>query len=219
MSSSNSSTSNLTPSMSKLPEIFIRHICSIREASMDTAHNTPMIDSDFKVVNFDEVKKEYRSTLKSNDALFVDSKYRIFFIEFKNGVIRDENNVELYEKIYDSVNILSDICCKENVDRICCNVISYLKKHCEYILVYNEEKINPDSPTERTESGLKRQNCSSECLRNIKKHLAAKAKKEVVLFGLDFFRGYLFYNIHTYTVENFRQNMLTKWESKVLKES
>lgn len=63
MSSSNNSTSNLTPSMSKLPEIFIRHICSIREASMDTAHNTPMIDSDLKVVNFDKVKEEYRCSL------------------------------------------------------------------------------------------------------------------------------------------------------------
>lgn len=219
MSSSNSSKSNLTPSMSKLPEIFIRHICSMREASMDTAHSTPMIDSDLKVANFDEVKKEYRSTLKSNDALFVDSKHRIFFIEFKNGVIRDENNTELYEKIYDSINILSDICCEEKVDPICRNAISYFKNNCEYILVYNEGKLNLDSLTERTESGLKRQHCSSGYLRGIKKHVATKAKKEIVLFGLDFFRGYLFCNVHTYTAEQFRQNMLTKWESKVPKES
>lgn len=218
MSSSNNSTSNLTPSMSKLPEIFIRHICSIREASMDTAHNTPMIESDLKVVNFDEVKEEYRSTLKSNDALFVDSKYRIFFIEFKNGVIRDKNNVELYEKIYDSINIFADICCEEKVDQICRNAISYLKNNCEYILVYNEGKLNPDSLTERTESGLNRQNCSPRYLHNIKKHLATKAKKEIVLFGLDFFRGYLFCNVHTYTAEEFRQNMLVKWGDAVPKE-
>lgn len=211
MSDSNNGTKNLTPGISKLPEIFTKHICSIREASMDTDNDISMVDSDLKVVNFDGVKNEYRKSLKSNDALFVDLNYRIFFIEFKNGIIKDEDNIKLYEKIYDSINILSDICCKEKIDRIYCNVISYLKEHCEYILVYNEEKISPDFLTERTELGLKRQGCLSKYLHGMKKHLASKAGKEIVLFGLDFFRGYLFHSVHTYTVDEFQKNKLDHW--------
>ena len=38
--------------------------------------------------------------------------------------------------------------------------------------------------------------------------------KEIILFGLDFFRGYLFCNVHTYTVSEFQKNKLTQWENE-----
>ena len=91
--------SELSVAMSKLPKALTKHICTIREASMDTEHHIPMVDSDFLVVNFDDVKNTYNKKLKSNDALFVDSRHRIFFIEFKNGTIDDIKNIELYERM------------------------------------------------------------------------------------------------------------------------
>lgn len=196
--------------MSKLPETLTKHICTIREASMDTEHHLAMVDNDLLVVNFDAIKDDYRKNLKSNDALFIDSNYRIFFIEFKNGTINNSDNIELFEKIYDSINILLDIFCREHVKRICENPISYLKRYCEYILVYNEEKLDQEHLTERTKSGLNRQRITSRL--GIKKHLSKKSKKEVILFGLDFFRGYLFCNVHTYTVDEFQKNKLLQWE-------
>ena len=66
---------------------------------MDTEHHIPMVNSDFPVVNFDAVKDTYNKKLKSNDALFVDSRYRIFFIEFKNGTIDDIKNIELANEV------------------------------------------------------------------------------------------------------------------------
>ena len=199
--------------MSKLPKALTKHICTIREASMDTEHHLPMVDSDFLVVNFDDVKNTYNKKLKSNDALFVDSRHRIFFIEFKNGTIDDIKNIELYEKIYDSINILSDISCKEEIPLISVNPISHLKKSCTYILVYNDEKVDQEHLTERTKAGLNRQNVRFSQI-EIKKHLGKKSNKEIILFGLDFFRGYLFCNVHTYTVSEFQKNKLTQWENE-----
>ena len=51
--------SELSVAMSKLPKALTKHICTIREASMDTEHHIPMVDSDFLVVNFDDVKNTY----------------------------------------------------------------------------------------------------------------------------------------------------------------
>ncbi len=205
--------SELSVAMSKLPKALTKHICTIREASMDTEHHIPMVDSDFLVVNFDDVKNTYNKKLKSNDALFVDSRHRIFFIEFKNGTIDDIKNIELYEKIYDSINILSDISCKEEIPLISVNPISHLKKSCTYILVYNDEKVDQEHLTERTKAGLNRQNVRFSQI-EIKKHLGKKSNKEIILFGLDFFRGYLFCNVHTYTVSEFQKNKLTQWENE-----
>ena len=41
-----------------------------------------------------------------------------------------------------------------------------------------------------------------------------ESNKEIILFGLDFFRGYLFCNVHTYTVSEFQKNKLTQWENE-----
>ena len=205
--------SELSVAMSKLPKALTEHICTIREASMDTEHHIPMVDSDFLVVNFDDVKNTYNKKLKSNDALFVDSRHRIFFIEFKNGTIDDIKNIALYEKIYDSINILSDISCKGKIPLISVNPISHFKKFCTYILVYNDEKVDQEHLTERTKAGLNRQNVRFSQI-EIKKHLGKKSNKEIILFGLDFFRGYLFCNVHTYTVSEFQKNKLTQWENE-----
>ena len=180
----------LSVAMSKLPKELTKHICTIREASMDTEHHIPMVNSDFPVVNFDDVKDTYNKKLKSNDALFVDSRYRIFFIEFKNGTIDDIKNIELYEKIYDSINILSDIFCKEKTPLISVNPISHLKNFCTYILVYNDEKVDQEHLTERTKAGLNRQNVRFSQI-GIKKHLGKNQIKKlyylVLIFSGDIF--------------------------------
>lgn len=89
----------LSVAMSKLPKELTKHICTIREASMDTEHHIPMVNSDFPVVNFDAVKDTYNKKLKSNDALFVDSRYRIFLLNLKMGqlmILKISNYMKRY---------------------------------------------------------------------------------------------------------------------------
>lgn len=200
--------SELSVAMSKLPKALTKHICTIREASMDTEHHIPMVDSDFLVVNFDDVKNTYNKKLKSNDALFVDSRHRIFFIEFKNGTIDDIKNIELYEKIYDSINILSDISCKEEIPLISVNPISHLKKSCTYILVYNDEKVDQEHLTERTKAGLNRQNVRFSQI-GIKKHLGKNQIKKLYYLVL-IFLGDIFFAmfIPTQLVSSRKTNLL-----------
>ena len=113
----------------------------------------------------------------------------------------------LYVKIKKTIH-------EEKVKEISANPISYLKKYGAYILVYNEGKLDQEHLTEQTKAGLNRQNIRSSQI-GIKKHLAGKSKKEIILFGLDFFRGYLFLDVHTYTVDEFQKKKLVKWEDKV----
>ena len=90
--------------MLKLPEIFIRHICSIREASMDTAHNTPMIPSDLKVVNFDEVKEEYGIKVTGDEAV-LNKQYQIVVIGTNHKIF---NNIDM-SKILTDKGFICDI--------------------------------------------------------------------------------------------------------------
>ena len=107
--------------------------------SLDKSRNVCMTGSQLMVVDFDEVKNQYVSSLgtravpapNSNDALHVDRNDRMYFVEFKNGKV---DKYKLMQKNYDSTIILSTIL-DEN--------IANLKERLEYILVYDEEK-NPD---------------------------------------------------------------------------
>lgn len=115
----------------------------------ETSKNSPnkatviyMVESDFEVIDFDEVKNCYISELgvkvletpKSNDALF-ELNGELYFVEFKDGNMQKEiHNVK--RKIYDSLLIFCDIV-KEN--------ISFTRQHMNYILVYNKEKNDTPS--------------------------------------------------------------------------
>lgn len=90
-----------------------------------------------QVINFDKVKLCYLKKLGkgpckmplSNDALFqIDDTW--YFVEFKNGVIDKEKNIEIVNKIYNSLLIFLEIINKH---------IDYSRNNIVYILVFNEE--------------------------------------------------------------------------------
>ena len=112
---------------------------TLSHTSLDKSSKVYMTDSKLMVVDFDEVKNQYVSSMghreeaapNSNDALYVSRNDRMYFVEFKNGKVKP---YKLMQKNYDSTIILSTIL-DEN--------IANLKERLEYILVYDEEK-NPE---------------------------------------------------------------------------
>ena len=194
--------------MAELSEIkyFADSLCSIRETSIDSSHgkDIPMIDSDYKVIDFDKVKDSYSKNLhlpmtpKSNDALFKDGKGNIIFVEFKNCVIDGKLKPEIRKKIYDSLLIFSDITSK---------TLTYMREHAKYFLVYNESE-NMGNTYDAT---IKEKNAvqNSQSYNFIAKDITGLAKKELVCFGLDMFRRYCFKEVHTYTEAEFREYMST----------
>lgn len=98
-------------------KIFKDNLSSFRETSRDTDGQEAgcMTNSEIQVINFDKVKESYISEMKlpntpcSNDALYIGKDEKIFFVEFKNGVMKKEKIFNVYYKIYDSLLIFNDI--------------------------------------------------------------------------------------------------------------
>lgn len=163
-------------------EILSKHISTLKETSIDKHDKEThyMTNCLYPAVDFDKVKDEYVTDLhisqnpRSNDALLVTKDNKVFFIEFKNGIIDDKKKFDVKGKIYDSMPILTDIIGKG---------ISYTRNKFVYILVYNESKNNP--------------------ITTIKKHIASKAKVELICFDLERFKNFFFKDVHTYTETEF----------------
>lgn len=118
---------------------FEHAITTLQEASKGTGEDgtvTYMTDSQYKVLDFDKIKKMYANKYKltkhpaSADALFQDQTGSFIFVEFKNGEINLKN---INKKIYDSTAIFTDI---TNT------TISFTRENMDFILVYDESK-NP----------------------------------------------------------------------------
>lgn len=189
----------------KSKNIFKTNLKSLGSLSEDD--KIPMIFSEIKALDYDNIKKLYSKytqihSLKSNDALYDKSNIyefteegEYFFIEFKNGVLvleidkekcnseKNKKIFEIKEKIYDSVTILLEIIEKD---------FKFLRKNFSYILVYNEEKNSSKS--------------------NIKLHVSKKAEENIIKFGLGKFKGYFFKNVYTCTVKEFENKFLKCWE-------
>ena len=180
-------------------EIFKNNISSLKDTSRDSDSEVPgyMTDSEIQVINFDKVKESYirkmnlTNTPCSNDALYIGKDKRIFFIEFKNGVMKNQKIYNVYNKIYDSLLIFNDIV-GEN--------ISFCRKHLYFILVYNEGKNSCEKY-----SGW--QQDSSKAV--ISKYVHDKAKKKFVRFGLDRFEKIYFKKVFTYTESEFEHVFLS----------
>lgn len=182
-------------------EIFKTNLQKLSKLSRDDTNNVIMICSEIEAVNYDNVKNKYSKykkiyNLKSNDVLYeksknykFNSKDEYFFIEFKNGKINNKNEFdnkiifEIKEKIYDSVIILLELIEKD---------FEYLRNNFSYILVYNEIK-----------------NSSKE---KIKMHIIEKSQGDIIKFGLDKFKGYLFKEVYTCTEKEFESKFLQFWE-------
>lgn len=198
---------------------------SIKEASYDKEHRIYMTQSMMQVCQFDKVKEWYignkipmsNPNPKSNDALFFN-KDSSFFIEFKNGKIDNRVNFEINKKIYDSMFILFDLkYCAVNGEVV--DSISYSREHMEYILVYNEAEYVKNGATSQTNEGIKRQENSSRLQAphrtRLYKTMRGLAKKELILFGLDQFKNYIFKDVHTYTEVEFQKNFIDKYDGGV----
>lgn len=163
-------------------EIFDKHISTLQKTSIDTDNGKDMTNSQYPVVNFDEVKDEYidKNSLKlkdipsSIDAILCKGN-KIFFIEFKNGRL-DANDVYcIRKKIYDTLLIYGDITGK---------TIEYTRKFIDFILVYNAE-------------------------RNSKEKLALMVQKDLYskLFP---FKDYCFKDVIVYTKDKFENEFVIK---------
>lgn len=180
-------------------EIFKNNISSLKDTSRDSDSEVPgyMTDSEIQVINFDKVKESYirkmnlTNTPCSNDALYIGKDKRIFFIEFKNGVMKNQKIYNVYNKIYDSLLIFNDIVGGN---------ISFCRKHLYFILVYNEGK----NSCEKDSSGKQD---SSKAM--ISKYVHNKAKKKFVRFGLDRFEKIYFKEVFTYTESEFEHVFLS----------
>ena len=175
---------------------------TFKETSYDKDGEEPgyMTDSQIQVINFDKVKDCYIKNLAlsntpcSNDALYFGKDNKIFFVEFKNGVLdeRPRRNFNLCKKIYDSLLIFNDIVNKN---------ISFCRKNLYFILVYNESK-------NRREACKTEQEESSKAI--ISKKIHKKAKKKFVRFGLDRFEKLYFKEVFTYTESEFEDAFLSQ---------
>ncbi len=178
-------------------EIFQRNLSSFRETSKDTDSGSVkyMTQSEIEVIHFDKVKDDYIKGMKlsvtpcSNDALYVHRDGKLYFVEFKNGVMKKDKVYNVYQKIYDSLLILNDII-GEN--------ISFCREHLNFILVYNEKK-NP-CETEAYEDSVKAR---------IGKYFAGKAGRPYVRFDLGRFQKIYFKEVFTYTESEFEKLFLS----------
>lgn len=182
--------------------IFKKNMSTFKETSYDKDGEKPgyMTDSQIQVINFDKVKDGYIKNLAlsntpcSNDALYFGKDNKIFFVEFKNGVLdeRPRRNFNICKKIYDSLLIFNDIVNKN---------ISFCRENLYFILVYNENKNKREAcKTEQEES--------SKAI--ISKKIHKKAKKKFIRFGLDRFEKLYFKEVFTYTESEFEDAFLSQ---------
>ena len=177
----------------KLPDVLKDNICEIKKTSSYDNGKGNMTESHIKVVNFDNVPKEYtrgkgwKCVPKSNDALYVTEDGQWYFIEFKNGSI---DCADVYRKIYDSIIVLIEL-----------NILpgfEFLRQNGCYILVYNSGKYGKIPSSEGRDANYA--------------YILERAEMEQKLFGVEKFEEYLFKETHTYTKKLFEECFIKPME-------
>lgn len=175
--------------INNLPDLFKNHISTLKRISYDDKNSIYMCESDMKVINFDKIPKVYSrgkgwpAVPTSNDALYITTDEKWYFIEFKNGSV-DKSNI--YRKIYDSLIILIELGILPD--------FNFVRENAHYILVYNSEKYSRIPKSESRDSNFA--------------YIQRLSKKEEKLFEIGKFEKYLFKETHTYTKELFIQNFV-----------
>lgn len=183
--------------------IFQDNKTTLREASKDDSSDLYMTESFLEVVNFDKVKEEYIRGMKlaytpcSSDALYYGEDDKVYFIEFKNGLMDNRTVYNVQEKIYTSLLIYTDI-----IDER----ISSCKENLNFILVYNEKKNMDKVKKEQTKYE------GDTCKRQIGKYFSEKARKNFIAFGLEKFKDIYFKDIYTYTQKEFEERFVNVYE-------
>ena len=106
---------------------------TISNCSMDSSHNTALVNDNHELINFDKVTNKYsrQNSVAKNCPQSLDSLYvvenTVFFIEFKNK--KKIGKVDIKNKIYSSVYILMDI---YNL------TTDFVRENVQFILVYKQ---------------------------------------------------------------------------------
>lgn len=190
----------------------------------ETSKNNPdkkttiyMVESNFEVIDFDEVKNCYirelgvkvGETPKSNDVL-MELNGELYFIEFKDGNM-EKAIFDVKRKIYDSLLIFCDIV-KEN--------ISFMRKHMNYILVYNKEnskeyietiiKKSKKQPKQLDKTELN----VTPSFDNFVENMMVLSDSDLDIFGLEKqFKNVYFKKVFTYDKERFIRKFITQLPS------
>lgn len=180
--------------------LFQRHLDTLKKTSKDEhekGQEQYLTESTMEAINFDDVKCEYitglhlSDTPRSCDALFQHNQC-LYFVEFKGGYIDNPKKYEVWEKIYNSVLIVSDVMALRMSD---------LRKEAEFVLVYSEDKNSENTDEELKEKN--RRSLNSPSYTQIAKDVNRFAKDELICFGLGKYQNYCFRRIHTYTEKEF----------------
>ena len=192
-----------------LPNILKNSTDTLKNISYDNINDEYITNSQKVAIDFDKVKNLYNNKnnnsfeLKSNDALYIVKNNIYYFIEFKNGDLKDYKNKlsytikkDLQLKIYDSWFILSDI---EYLDgkKYISNMFSLSKNCIVYILVYNSKKNGKLIIHERFLNNGKQ---------NLNGHKSRKIDLE--LFGLAKFEKFLVKEVHIYDENEFETKFI-----------
>ena len=192
-----------------LPNILKNSTDTLKNISYDNINDEYITNSQKVAIDFDKVKNLYNNKnnnsfeLKSNDALYIVKNNIYYFIEFKNGDLKDYKNKlsytikkDLQLKIYDSWFILSDI---EYLDgkKYISNMFSLSKNCIVYILVYNSKKNGKLIIHERFLNNGKQ---------NLNGHKSRKIDLE--LFGLAKFEKFLLKEVHIYDENEFETKFI-----------
>lgn len=180
-------------------DLFKSHIETLKNISIDN-HDPKnpeyMTDSNFMAINFDKVKEDYVLLHnlcyhpKSCDAI-VNKDDKITLIEFKNGNVDRELIKDIREKMLSSVVMYCDLEKKYP---------SFTRDNMDFILVYNYDK-NPFKANQLKNSRWKDQ---------LRKGLYKKAKMRFKQFGLEQFEGYIFRNVYTFSMRDFKYEFTDK---------
>ena len=192
-----------------LPNILKNSTDTLENISYDNINDEYITNSQKIAIDFDKVKNLYNNEnnnsfeLKSNDALYIVKNNIYYFIEFKNGDLKDYKNKlsytikkDLQLKIYDSWFILSDI---EYLDgkKYISNMFSLSKNCIVYILVYNSKKNGKLIMHNRF-------------LNNSKQNLnrSKSSKIDLELFGLAKFEKFLLKKVYIYDEKEFETKFI-----------
>ena len=174
-------------------------LCTLQTASKDSANERCLSDSTTLVINFDKVKERYCRTLTKStesmasvDALF-ESKGRLFFVEFKSKVSKQEK-IRIKRKASDSILLFLDVVNKR---------LSEFRTQAEFVLVYGNAtcKAGADESTTAHDEETAPQHSGMDAF---EKSMGALAGSPIIKFEMGSLQGVHFAAVHTLDENEFR---------------
>ena len=163
-------------------------IDTISNCSIDSSHNTLLVDDNNELINFDKVTNKYsrqnsiiKNCPQSIDSLYI-SENAIFFIEFKNKKKIDK--VDIKNKIYSSVYILMDIYGLTT---------DFVRENIQFILIYKQVDEKKDDAYKQIVLTTQHYAQASGTRFNMEEHKS------------------IFKEVYTYTSEEFKCNFIDKY--------